>query len=74
MWPHEEKQGVLEVFCLCDMEMRHHDTHQGTHYAAIIQAQGLNVTELYPFNRKQNLFPKARHGSSNIFSGCHKPK
>lgn len=51
-----------------------HDTHQGIHYAATIQAQGLNVTELYPFNRKQNLFPEVRHDSSNTFSDLLKPK
>ncbi len=72
---HMRKSRVLWEYSACVIcKCGRHDTRQGTHYAAIIQAQGLNVTELYPFNRKQNLFPKARHNSSNTFSGCHKPK
>lgn len=71
---HMRKSRVYWEYSACVIwKCGRHDTHQGTHYAAITQAQGLNVTELYPFNRK-NLFPKARQDSSNTFSACRKPK
>lgn len=41
------KSSVFWEYSACVIwKCGRHDTHQGTHYAAIIQAQGLNVTEL----------------------------
>lgn len=61
---HMRKSRVCCVYSAWYGNVDVSDTHQGTHYTSIIQAQDLNVTELYPFNRKQNLFLK-RHDSSN---------